>query len=88
MGGDNKRNLCAHDECGSGDIDAVLADCDVIIDHVYHTKACQQAMMETFRTYCSIDLYGRLNVLSSTQISSTPAASLQTRSTSRSPWCV
>ena len=68
VGGDNKRNLCAHDECGSGDIDAVLADCDVIIDHVYHTKACQQAMMETFRTYCSIDLYGRLNVLSSTQI--------------------
>ena len=68
MGGDNKRNLCAHDECGSGDIDAVLADCDVVIDHVYHTKACQQAMMETFRTYCSIDLYGRLNVLSSTQI--------------------
>mgnify|MGYP002711701787 CR=1 FL=1 len=25
-------------------------------------------MMETFRTYCSIDAYGRLNVLSSTQI--------------------
>ena len=68
VGGDNKRNLCAHDECGSGDIDAVLADCDVVIDHVYHTKACQQAMMETFRTYCSIDAYGRLNVLSSTQI--------------------
>ena len=39
VGGDNKRNLCAHDECGSGDIDAVLADCDVVIDHVYHTKA-------------------------------------------------
>ena len=58
VGGDNKRNLCAHDECGSGDIDAVLADCDVVIDHVYHTKACQQAMMETFRTYCSIDTYG------------------------------
>lgn len=68
MGADNKRNLCAHDECGNGDIDAVLAGCDVVIDHVYHTKACQQAMMETFRTYCSIDTYGRLNVLSSTQI--------------------
>ena len=68
VGADNKRNLCAHDECGSGDIDAVLAGCDVVIDHVYHTKACQQAMMETFRTYCSIDTYGRLNVLSSTQI--------------------
>ena len=68
VGADNKRNLCAHDACGSGDIDAVLAGCDVVIDHVYHTKACQQAMMETFRTYCSIDLYGRLNILSSTQI--------------------
>ena len=55
VGADNKRNLCAHDECGNGDIDAVLAGCDVVIDHVYHTKACQQAMMETFRTYCSID---------------------------------
>ena len=68
VGADNKRNLCAHDECGAGDIDAVLAASDVVIDHVYHTKACQQAMMETFRTYCSIDTYGRLNVLSSTQI--------------------
>lgn len=68
VGADNKRNLCAHDECGSGDIDEVLNKCDVVIDHVYHTKACQQAMMETFRTCCYIDLYGRLNVLSSTQI--------------------
>ncbi len=68
VGADNKRNLCAHDECGSGDIDDVLSKCDVVIDHVYHTKACQQAMMETFRTSCWIDLYGRLNVLSSTQI--------------------
>ena len=68
VGADNRRNLCAHDECSSGDIDAVLEQCDVVIDHVYHTKACQQAMMETFRTSCWIDLYGRLNVLSSTQI--------------------
>ena len=68
VGADNKRNLCAHDETGAGDIEAVLAGCDVVIDHTYHTRACQQAMMETFRTYCSIDAYGRLNVLSSTQI--------------------
>lgn len=46
----------------------MLAGCDVVIDHTYTTRACQQAMMETFRTYCSIDAYGRLNVLSSTQI--------------------
>ncbi len=68
VGADNKRNLCAHDESGAGDIEAVLAGGDVVIDHTYHTRACQQAMMETFRTYCSIDAYGRLNVLSSTQI--------------------
>lgn len=68
VGADNKRNLCAHDECGNGDVEAVLKDCDIVIDHVYHTKPCQQTMMETFRTYCSIDTYGRLNILSSTQI--------------------
>lgn len=68
VGADNKRNLCAHDECGEGDIDKVLSECDVIIEHTYHTKACQQSMMEPFATYCSIDAYGRLNVLSSTQI--------------------
>ena len=68
VGADNKRNLCAHDACGDGDIDAVLADCDVVIDHVYRTQACQQAMMETFRTYCEIDTYGRLHIIGSTQI--------------------
>ena len=68
VGADNKRNLCAHGEEGDGDIEAVLANSDIVIEHTYHTKACQQAMMETFRTYCFIDLYGRLNILSSTQI--------------------
>ena len=68
VGADNRRNLCAHDECGDGDVDAVLASCDIVLDRTYHTKACQQAMMETFRTFCSIDTYGRLHVVSSTQI--------------------
>lgn len=68
VGADNKRNLCAHDECQDGDIEKVLSECDVVIDRVYHTKACQQTMMETLRTYCAIDTYGRLNVISSTQI--------------------
>ncbi len=68
VGADNKRNLCVHDESGEGDIEKVLRESDVVIDHVYHTKACQQTMMETFRTFCTIDAYGRLNVVSSTQI--------------------
>ena len=68
VGADNHRNLCAHDEMGHGDIEAVLADCDVVLERTYHTKANSQAMMETFRTYTYMDTYGRLNVLSSTQI--------------------
>ncbi|MDO4270584.1 MAG: molybdopterin-dependent oxidoreductase [Eubacteriales bacterium] len=68
VGADNKRNLCASDACADGDVDAVLASCDEVVAHTYHTKACQQAMMETFRTYTEIDAYGRLHVVSSTQI--------------------
>lgn len=68
VGANNQRNLCAHDESSNGDIEEVLKQCDVVIDRVYHTKACQQTMMETFRTFCTIDAYGRLNVVSSTQI--------------------
>lgn len=68
VGADNKRNLCAQEVDENGDIDGVLADCDVVLERVYHTKANCQAMMETFRTYTYMDTYGRLNILSSTQI--------------------
>ena len=68
VGADNKRNLCAHGVSEDGDVEAVLAKCDHVIDRVYHTKANQQAMMETFRTYTYLDAYGRLNVVSSTQV--------------------
>lgn len=68
VGADNKRNLCAAAKDGRGDVDAVMEDCDVVLEHKYHTKADSQAMMETFRTYTSLDTYGRLHVVSSTQI--------------------
>ena len=68
VGADNKRNLCATELDANGDIDSVLADCDVVLERTYHTKSNCQAMMETFRTYTYMDTYGRLNVLSSTQI--------------------
>lgn len=68
VGADNKRNLCAHEESSDGDVEAVLADCDVVLERTYHTKANQQTMMETFRTFCTIDTYGRLHIVSSTQI--------------------
>lgn len=68
VGADNKRNLCASGTSGHGDLQTVMDDCEVVVEGTYHTKANQQAMMETFRTICWLDAYGRLNVLSSTQI--------------------
>ena len=68
VGADNQRNLCAHEESGEGDVDTVLASCDYVVDQVYHTKANQQAMMETFRAYSYMDTYGRLNIVASTQV--------------------
>lgn len=68
VGGDNRRNLCASNVEESGDVDAVLAKCKYTVAHTYRTKANQQAMMETFRSYCYLDYFGRLNVVSSTQI--------------------
>lgn len=67
-GGDNKRNLCASNVEEVGDVDAMLEKCAYTVDHVYHTKANQQTMMETFRTYCYMDHFQRLTVVSSTQI--------------------
>ena len=68
LGGDNKRNLVGTTADADGDVEAVLADCDIVLERTYHTKAFNQAMMETFRTYTELDRYGRLHVISSTQI--------------------
>ena len=68
VGGDNQRNLVASGQEEHGDVDGVLASCDIVLDRTYHTKAFNQAMMETFRTYTDLDRYGRLHVVSSTQI--------------------
>ncbi|MDE7250570.1 MAG: molybdopterin-dependent oxidoreductase, partial [Lachnospiraceae bacterium] len=68
VGGTNKRNLVASEINFQGDVDAVMSSCDILIDRTFHTKAFNQAMMETFRTYTCLDRYGRLYVVSSTQI--------------------
>lgn len=68
VGADNHRNLCASAVSCDGDVEAVLAECDVTVEETCHVRAVQQTMMETFRTVCYLDTYGRLNVMSSTQI--------------------
>lgn len=68
VGADAKRNLCSAGEFLFGDVEEELSKCAHVIEQTYHTKANNQAMMETFRTFTEIDSYGRLNVTSSTQI--------------------
>ncbi|MBQ8641875.1 MAG: molybdopterin-dependent oxidoreductase [Clostridia bacterium] len=68
VGADNSRNLCARGVESDGNVEAVMADCDISFTRTFHTRAVHQAMMETFRTYTEIDHYGRLHVVSSTQI--------------------
>lgn len=68
VGTNQKRNLCSHGESVYGDVEEVLKNSEVVLERTYHTKANAQAMMETFRAFSYIDTYGRLNVVSSTQI--------------------
>ena len=68
VGGDPRRNMVASDSETHGDVDGVMADCDIVLERTYHTKAFNQAMMEPFICYTDLDRYGRLHVVSSTQI--------------------
>lgn len=68
LGGDNRRNLCASHVESKGDVDEVLKSCKYTVERTYRTRPNQQAMMETFRAACYLDHFGRLNVLSSTQV--------------------
>ncbi|WP_204812575.1 molybdopterin-dependent oxidoreductase [Olsenella uli] len=66
--GDPARNLVAHGECVHGDLDAAFAASDVVIERTYRTQATEQAMMETFRSFAYTDAFGRVTVVSSTQV--------------------
>lgn len=68
VGADNKRNLCASGGFTYGDVEKELSRCAYVVEETYHTKANHQAAMETFRTYTELDIYGRLNIISSTQV--------------------
>ena len=68
VGGDPKRNMVASDDEIHGDVDGILAECDVVLERTYHMKAFNQAMMEPFTAYANFDRYGRLHLISSTQI--------------------
>ncbi|GAA4654323.1 molybdopterin-dependent oxidoreductase [Anaerocolumna aminovalerica] len=68
LGPDKNRNIVCHGTEEQGNFEEEYAKCKYVIDETYHTKANQQAMMETFRAYTYMDAYGRLNVVASTQV--------------------
>lgn len=53
---------------GKESVDQVYQMSPVKIESTYRTQAQSQAMMETFRSYTYLDSFGRLNVLTSTQV--------------------
>ncbi|MEG1294882.1 MAG: molybdopterin cofactor-binding domain-containing protein [Niameybacter sp.] len=68
IGNDVAHNLCSSESFAHGDVNAAFEVSDVMVEHTYHTKANNQAMMETFKTYSYLDYNGRLNVVTATQI--------------------
>lgn len=63
-----EQNIASQVSFGIGDMDKVMGECEVIITRSYKTQAQAQAMLESQRTYTYIEHYGRLVVVSSTQI--------------------
>ena len=63
-----KRNICAKDGFSFGDVEAEFAACDVVLERTYNTKANNQTMMEPFATFSYIDAFGKLTIVSSTQV--------------------
>lgn len=68
LGPDKDRNVVCYGVEEQGNFEEEFAKCKYIVDETYHTKANQQAMMETFRTYTYMDTFGRLVAVSSTQV--------------------
>ncbi|MCF0104127.1 MAG: hypothetical protein HUJ51_01890 [Eggerthellaceae bacterium] len=52
------RSLIASETNENGDVDNVISDCDIVLEHSHHSKAFKQTMIEKFRTCTSLDSYG------------------------------
>ncbi len=85
LGPDKDKNVVCYGCDEYGNVEEELKKCEYVIDETYHTQANQQAMMETFRTFTYMDAFGRLTVVSSTQVPfhvrKTLATALETKKT-------
>lgn len=68
FGFDPQRNIAGTVDFELGEVDEVLSDSEVVVTHTYGTQGQAQAMMESQRSFSYLDVYGRLVVVSSTQI--------------------
>lgn len=68
IGFDPEKNIAAIYNFGYGDIEKTLEECSVVVRESYRSQAQAHAMMETYRAYSYIDQYGKLVIVSSTQI--------------------
>jgi CO/xanthine dehydrogenase Mo-binding subunit len=68
IGYDNTRNLASSYLQEKGDVEKGFAESEVILENTYYTQPQIHAMMETYRAASYFDVYGRLTVISSTQI--------------------
>lgn len=69
VGGDPSRNvLSSGEERGPENFEEAYAAAPIRLDETYRTAPNRQAMMETFRTYSYFDEFGRLTLLTSTQV--------------------
>lgn len=67
IGFDPKKNVAASYDMEVGDVEKVLKECDVVIEHTCFSQAQAHAMLETHSSNARIDEHGRLVIYSSTQ---------------------
>jgi len=68
IGFDPQKNIACSYSCEDGNTDEEIKKSAIIIDKTYYTQAQAHVCMETHTCYTYLDLYSRLNVVSSTQV--------------------
>ncbi|MGL5507372.1 MAG: xanthine dehydrogenase family protein molybdopterin-binding subunit, partial [Paraclostridium sp.] len=63
-----EKNIVSTHDYTKGDVEAVMNECDVVVEETYYTQPQLHGMMETYRSYNYMDHTGKLVVISSTQI--------------------
>ncbi|AFS79387.1 xanthine dehydrogenase, molybdenum binding subunit XdhA [Gottschalkia acidurici 9a] len=65
---DRENNIVCRHAFDYGNLDKALSESDLVVERTYYTQAAHQGFMETYRSASYLDHYGRLVVISSTQV--------------------